>query len=191
MNESSPIAMLSQEHEAALEKIRTIELSLRGFAAGPTSGELETARNLWASFDEFRRLLLTHFRKEEEGLFPDVRQMVSEGAPRVDILSAFFAEESDDDLKAHTLLRARLKELAVLMQRAKAAEVLDEALASSMQMSVNLTQDLLARHADKETRLVFPMIARLLSPRHMAAILNRIGAVSSAADVSSPSNEKR
>jgi hemerythrin-like domain-containing protein len=54
---------------------------------------------------------------------------------------------------------------------------LDPETSGRLRGLTNATRDLLERHADKEHKLVFPMIERLLDPEQMAAAGERMRAL--------------
>ena len=172
MSDISPMEELRKEHESALEAMRGLADRVRTLAPGR-----QAADDLGKQLSSLRQELLLHFRKEEEALFPDVREMVAEGAPKVDILSQFFSEEADDDLRAHYLLLRWTQELATLLAEVGRAGSLDSDSAGRVRGLVNATLDLLQRHADKEQKLVFPMIERLLDASQMAAVKERMRAI--------------
>jgi len=177
MDEKTPTDELRDEHEHARAAIAEFQRKIDVLCDGTDSSSPEVAGDLRNDLDQLCRSLLLHFRKEEEGLFPDVLQMVSRGAPRVDILGEFFGEETDDDLKAHHLLRGRLRQLRELLDAADKADGLDPETSGRLRALTSATRDLLERHADKEHKLVFPMIERLLDPEQMAAAGERMRAL--------------
>ena len=178
MSDISQMAILRQEHDLAVDLMNRLRDVAAPLASGAANAQaLASARDTLA---RLRPALLLHFRVEEEGLYPDVQQTVAADAPRVDILSAFFGDESDDDLKAHTLLRARVQEIAGTLDRAREGHLGAEA-ASRLHAAIELAHGLLTRHAHKETTLIFPMIERLLDRSHMAAAEERMRTVREAA----------
>ncbi len=177
MGEKTPTDELRDEHEHARAAIAGLQRKIEAFCASPDSSRPEVAGDLRNDLDQLSRSLLLHFRKEEEGLFPELRQMVSKGAPRVDILGNFFGEEADDDLKAHYLLRSRLRQLPELLDAADKPGGMDAETSGRLRGLTEATRDLLQRHVDKEHQLVFPMIERLLAPQQMAAAGQRMRAL--------------
>lgn len=180
MNETSPIGELRADHDAALAKMNELAEAVSRLQNARAAGPMQAGEEVQALTGQLQRALLLHFRKEEEALFPDLLAMVSRGAPAVDILSQFFGEEADDDLKAHALLRGRLRDLCAVMKDASERGRLDEAGAARLDTLVSLTKDLLERHAKKEHELIFPMIARLLDESQMAAVRERMKEISAA-----------
>jgi iron-sulfur cluster repair protein YtfE (RIC family) len=185
MRAGLPTDQLRREHEVALASMRQLRDACRESAEWGCRGRPAVAHDasgkhmegVGAMLSQVRSMLLLHFRKEEEGLFPDVQQMVSEGAPAVDIIAGFFREQSDDDLKAHTLLRGRMTEMGELLASLRSSETRCEETAKQLQLKAESTHDLLARHADKENTVVFPMIERLLDKPQMAVVVGRIQAI--------------
>ena len=170
MSERTPVDALRAEHEVVRGKMSELAEAVLGLRAEEGKQWGEVGEGLCSRAAELRDALVMHVRKEEEGLFPDVIGMVSRGAPRVDILSSFFGAEADDDLKAHTLLRSRLKEVAALLDGAEEAGECDTATAARL-------GTVLERHAKKEHELVFPMIERLLDDSQMAAVGERLAKI--------------
>ena len=181
MSERLPTDELRAEHDVALGQINELVEAAAGVRNRESRAWEEVGRGLRERVEELGGALLLHFRKEEEGLFTDVVAMVSKDAPRVDILAHFFEEEADDDLKAHTLLRGRLKELTALLDKAEKARKLEAEEAARFDLLANLARDLLERHAKKEHELVFPMIERLLDDEQMRAAWTRIREISGSA----------
>lgn len=138
-----------------------------------------------------RGTLLLHFRKEEEGLFPEVQQMVSEGAPAVDIIAGFFREQSDEDLKAHTLLRGRMLEMSELLARLAASGGGSGKVLERLGLAAEATYGLLQRHARKEETVVFPIIERLLDEAQMAVVAGRMGSIERSAQGLLPGEQAR
>ncbi len=178
MSDGLPTDDLRAEHRDALEQVIALEAAVGALQAGQSGDWAQARVELQRRIKRLREGLLLHFRREEEGLFPDVLTMVSRDAPRVDILSQFFQEEADDDLTAHTLLRARTKDLSDALDEMAQAQEIDATSAARLATLVGLTKDLLERHANKEHELVFPMIERLLDESQMAAASARMREIS-------------
>ena len=174
MSERLPTDELRAEHEVALRGMgEVVEASaLLRSVSSDKAWEAVGAR-----LGRLREGLLLHFRKEEEGLFPEVAAMAAQGAPRVDILGQFFGEQADDDLTAHALLRQRMDEMAAVVVEVVKRRRGGGSEAERLGTLVEATRDLLERHAGKEDRLVFPMIERVLSPEQMAAVRERMEAI--------------
>ncbi len=178
MTEMGPIAELRGEHDVVLAKMNELAQGVVRLQTGEEANWAEMGQEVGARAAEVQEGLVVHFRKEEEGLFPDVLSMVSRGAPRADILSHFFQDEADDDLKAHTILRGRLRDVRAVLEGAGQAGELDGAGAARLKTLVGLAKDLMERHAKKEHELVFPMIERLLDESQMAAVRERMRGIS-------------
>ena len=174
MSSISQLAILRHEHDVAIGLMTSILDQARAFASSPSGSE--SSADMRTTLQELRGAMLLHFRVEEDGLYPDARQIAAEGAPRVDILTSFFNEESDDDLKAHALLRARLKELGAMLDRAH-TDGLSAELAARLASTAHVTHDLLSRHASKETTVIFPLIERFLDTAQMAAVEGRMRSI--------------
>jgi hemerythrin-like domain-containing protein len=178
MREIAPIEELRGEHDVVLAKMNEFAQAVTRLQTGEEASWAEIGEDVGAHAAELQEALLAHFRKEEDALFPDVLSMVSRGAPRADILSHFFQDEADDDLKAHTVLRGRLKDVRAVLEGAAQVGKVDGAAAAGLNTLVGLAKDLLERHAKKEHELVFPMIERLLDESQMAAVRERMQGIS-------------
>jgi hemerythrin-like domain-containing protein len=174
MSSTSQLAILRHEHDVAIGLMTSILDQAQAFAS--SSSGSQSPADMRRAMQELGDAMLLHFRVEEEGLYPRARQIAAEGAPRVDILTSFFNEESDDDLKAHALLRARLKELGAMLDRAR-TDGLSAELAARLASAAHATHDLLSRHASKETTLIFPLIERFLDTAQMAAVEERMRSI--------------
>jgi len=172
MGERSPTGRLREEHASALAQIREMEAAVKATAGGGHGKWGEAAGEIGERVEKLRAGLLVHFRQEEEALYPDVREMVGKGAPRVDILGQFFEETADDDLTAHHILRNWVREMVEM-----AAAVGEGWTVGDLETLVRESRDLLTRHVKKEDTLVFPMVERLLSPEQMAAAGRRMAAI--------------
>lgn len=175
--ERSPTDELREEHDVALAEMARLRETAATLLRGGESVPEDAGDELSARLADLGRTLGLHFRKEEEGLFPEVQEMASEGAPRVDILSEFFGEEAEEDLMAHHLLRGRLREVGELVQGVAEAGEVDGESSGRLRGLVESMQDLLARHARKESELVFPMVERLLDEKQVAAVRERFAAI--------------
>jgi iron-sulfur cluster repair protein YtfE (RIC family) len=165
MSTATPVDQLKEEHAAATVALR--ELQKTAVAADPS---------LKAKGEFFRTELLKHFRHEEEAVFPAVIALAAEGAPTVDILTQFFNGETDEDLKAHTIMRSRLREMNEILEGESTSEIEAEAL-SQLQIVLRLTADILQRHIAKEHSVIFPMIERLLDDAQMTLVAKRMVAL--------------
>jgi len=161
---------LKREHEAVLAELRALIEEVERVEEGSaelTPEALEACRERVRSL---RRTFVVHRCREEVGLFPDVEQIVSQGAPRVDILWTFFAGEADDDIAAHVAIEERLKEIDALLERLPEGEEVGAALGDTARAMA----DLLTRHAVKEDTEVFPMMVRVLSEDQLAEVAKRM-----------------
>jgi len=173
MREGSPTEELRADHDHALAEIERIEVAVAHVAASAAC-QAELRVQIRTRIEQLRGDLSLHFRKEEEALFPEVREMIAEGAPRGDIIGAFFAEAADDDMSAHHLLRQRLQEMIVLIETAEETGAQDCQWAEGLKPLASAAGDLLTRHADKERDVIFPMIERMLTPEQLAAAGERM-----------------
>jgi len=174
MGETSPIQVLLTDHVAARAEMDAVAANTIGLSAAGWPG---VAAEVGGRCGALHQLLLLHFRREEDGLYPDIVRMVSEGASEVDIIAGFFREATDHDLVAHTTLRGRLLEIKELVAAMGQPERDANQVARELQATVASTRDLLNRHAEKEETVVFPMIARLLSEDQMEAVRARLAAI--------------
>ena len=174
MTVESPLDRLRQDHAAATQAVKAVADLVGEVSSSAPAPSADAGERLSSSVAKLRDMLLLHFRLEEEALFPQVRAMMSEGAPAVDILSQFLDGEADDDLTAHFLMRARLRELASDLDAGQQAGGLAADQLAAVRTTTNLLADILRRHADKEHRLIFPMIERMLDAAQMAEVADRM-----------------
>lgn len=179
MGGRSPTDELRREHEAILAQVTEFASAIDRITGRIRNWD-EVGAGIRRLLGAFRRPLLLHFRKEEEGLYPDVREAVSRGAPKGDILSQFFSEQADDDIVAHRLLRGRLRDVITKLDAFEQAGRAEAIAIDRLQALVHGALGLLQRHADREGTLVFPMIERLLPEDQMAAAADRIQAIAAA-----------
>ncbi len=188
MAPKSPFEDLKEEHFALLTEVNDLRSTIRGLNR-PDAGSLGGGAVVRDELEMFRRRLRIHFRREEEGLFPEARRMISEGARGADVFGSFFAEEAEDDMGAHTALASRTQEMLELADQVGEGGRFDEAGSRRLLALVNLAAGLLQRHAAKEDTLIFPMIERSLKPEQVDDIRNRLqqfGSDRDLSDLSSP-----
>jgi hemerythrin-like domain-containing protein len=182
METRSPFDELREEHVALLVDARGIQASLRGLTQ-PQTAALAGGSLIRNTLDIFQRRLHAHFRREEEGAFPEARRMVSEGAQGADVFGRFFAEEAEDDMSAHAALARRANEMLEMAAQTEAAGGPDQASARRLLALADLTASLLERHAAKEDTLIFPMIERALTPAQVDAVRDRLRVLGSDRDL--------
>jgi regulator of cell morphogenesis and NO signaling len=173
MSGTLPLQELNGEHQSLAADVRQIEAAVREIGAAQAPSWAEDARTLRDQVEMFRRALAMHFRREEEGLFPDAQRMVADQAGPGDALSQFFAEEADEDTSAHT-------SLAEAMTRATGP---DQESLGRLRALVSTTRSLLESHADRESKIIFPMIARALNDDQMEQVARRMNQLGAAADL--------
>ncbi len=164
---------LRKEHAAISGEVKGLASSLEQLRG--SEGEAPAMIEAIASrFKALHTAFLAHRRREEEGLFPAVVQMISQDALRLDIIVAFFAGEAEEDIGAHEEIDQQMQQIAALLDRMGGAQGGETgALARLVEVS-ELTFALLERHADKEDGLVFPMVARMLSDEQLQAVQQRL-----------------
>jgi iron-sulfur cluster repair protein YtfE (RIC family) len=177
MTVESPLDRLRDDHAAATQAVKLVADLVADLSGSAPTSWPDVGGRLKSGAAELGRILLQHFRLEEEALFPQVRAMMSEGAPAVDILSQFLDGEADDDLTAHFLMRSRLRELTSVLDAGQQAGGLAADQLAAIRTTTNLLTDILRRHADKEHRLIFPMIERMLDAAQMAEVAERMGQI--------------
>jgi hemerythrin-like domain-containing protein len=177
MSGKSPTEELREEHETGLAQMRDLKTAIGSAGSAAEETGAEVAEDLRSRVETFQRAMLPHFRKEEEGLYPDVQGIAAAGAPAVDILSQFFGEAADDDITAHHLLRGRIREMLALLEATARLGNRGSQWVEGLLSVASASLDLLARHVEKENRLIFPMIERLLDGEQMAAAAARMRAI--------------
>jgi hemerythrin-like domain-containing protein len=188
MSVKSPFEDLREEHAALLREMQDLHSSVRGLAGAETSS-LGGAGVVRDELEMFRRRLRVHFRREEEGLFPEARRMVSEGAKGADVFGSFFAEEAEDDMSAHAALASRAEEMVQLTSEIEDAGGADEGSARKLLALSNLTAGLLQRHAAKEDSLIFPMLEKSLTQEQVDDVRSRLHQIGSDRDLGAEGEE--
>ena len=183
MSGTLPLQELNGEHQSLAADARQIEAAVREIGAAQAPSWAEDARTLRDQVEMFRRALAMHFRREEEGLFPDAKRMVADQAGPGDALSQFFAEEGDEDTSAHTSLRTRVKDVLSLAEAMTRASGPDQESLGRLRALVSTTRSLLESHADRESKIIFPMIARALNDDLMEQVARRMTQLGAAADL--------
>ena len=174
MGQPSPIDDLKREHQTVLAEIKELEGRVQGLRRGAADTRGDARRELSDRLDMFRRSLMLHFKREEEGLFADAQRMVSERARKVEVLGQFFAGEEEDDMRAHAVLAARVEQMLRLLGAGGQAGGLDEQSLARLRAMVSTVRALLESHASKEDTMVFPMIQRALSAEQMETVRQRM-----------------
>jgi regulator of cell morphogenesis and NO signaling len=183
MSGTLPLQELNGEHQSLAADVRQIEAAVREIGAAQAPSWAEDARTLRDQVEMFRRALAMHFRREEEGLFPDAQRMVADQAGPGDALSQFFAEEADEDTSAHASLRTRVKDVLSLAEAMTRATGPDQESLGRLRALVSTTRSLLESHADRESKIIFPMIARALNDDQMEQVARRMNQLGAAADL--------
>ena len=186
MSHASPLDELRKEHQLVLADIADAHAMVREVGASPEAARDAFSGPLRSRLDMFRQGILLHFRREEECLFPDARLLVSQGAHGASILGEFLRSEAEEDMRAHQVIAARTEEIASLLAAGAQQGGLPALSLSHLRTLVGLTHDLLTRHAEKEDKMVFPLIERGLSADQLAIIHERLRAVRAIADLSGP-----
>lgn len=184
MSVRSPFEDLKEEHTAVLREMQDLQSAVRGLVGGDASS-LGGAGVVRDELEMFRRRLRVHFRREEEGLFPEARRMISEGAKGADVFGSFFAEEAEDDMSAHASLAGRTDEMLQVIHQIEASGGPDEASAGKLLALSSLTAGLLQRHAAKEDSLIFPMLEKSLKPEQVDDVRSRLQQIGSDRDLGS------
>jgi len=179
----SPFEDLKEEHVALLTEMNDIQSSVRGLM-GEEAAALGGGAVLRDELEIFLRQLRIHFRREEEGLFPEAKRMISEGAQGADVFGSFFGEEAEDDMSAHAALARRAKEMLEIAVQMEDAGRPDESSAQKLRALAALTSGLLQRHAAKEDTLIFPMLEKGLKPDQVDQVSERLKEIGSNRDLS-------
>ena len=161
---------LRKDHEVVLDGVRALIAEVERVEAGGDAATREQVERCRERLRSLRRAFTAHRCREEIGLFPEVEQVVSEGAPSVDILGSFFAGEAEDDIIAHVEIARELQQLDLSLERMLEGEQEGPALA---EVARGLA-DLLIRHATKEDTEIFPMMARTLTDKQLSNVAARM-----------------
>jgi len=179
----SPFEDLKDEHVALVTEMSDIQSSVRGLMGGE-AGSLGSGAVLRDELEMFQRRLRIHFSREEEGLFPEAKRMISEGAQGADVFGSFFAEEAEDDMSAHAALAQRADEMLGIAVQMEAVGRPDESSVKKLRAVAALTAGLLDRHAAKEDTLIFPMLEKGLKPDQVDQVSERLKEIGSDRDLS-------
>ncbi len=186
MRVRSPFEDLREEHTALLQETRDLQSSVRSLVGAEASSAVGGAGVVRDELEMFGRRWRVHCRREEEGLFPEARRIVSEGAKGADVFGSFLAEEAEDDMSAHAVVAGRAAEMLELASQIKEAGGADEASARKLLALSNLTAGLLQRHAAKEDSLIFPMLEKSLQHEQVDVVRSRLQQIGSDRDLTSP-----
>ena len=179
----SPFEDLKDEHVALVTEMSDIQSSVRGLMGGE-AGSLGSGAVLRDELEMFQRRLRIHFSREEEGLFPEAKRMISEGAQGAYVFGSFFAEEAEDDMSAHAALAQRADEMLGIAVQMEAVGRPDESSVKKLRAVAALTAGLLDRHAAKEDTLIFPMLEKGLKPDQVDQVSERLKEIGSDRDLS-------
>lgn len=182
----SAIDELRKDHDILRRDMEALVSAVRSLGQDPQAIQEALSGSLRERLAYLYAGMRLHFRREEEGLFPDARRMVSEGARKVDILGQFFGEEAEDDFNAHAELGIRMEEMMGILEDVEAAGRLDDQVCARLRTVMGLVRSLLDRHAAKEDTLVFPMIERSLTSEQRDAVLDRLAAITPDVEASDP-----
>lgn len=175
MEERPLLEGLYREHRVLGMEAAGLQEAVRGLAASPDPGaESALSGRLRGRLARFHEALGHHFRAEQEGLFPEVQQLISQGAGRGDVFGQFFAAEAEEDLGAHQTLRARVEEMIRVLAAAEQAGRLDAGSLARLRSVAGLMCDLLRRHADKEDRFIYPMLQQALDYEQRQRVRQRL-----------------
>jgi hemerythrin-like domain-containing protein len=183
MSEKSPIEELREEHSALGADAKDLKESVRGLGAGTGAAWSDVGGALAERVEMFRRSLLLHFRREEEGLFPEAKRMVSERARRADVMGRFFGEEGEEDIAAHAALASRVEDILALLDQVEKAGQIDDHSLARLRTLTDLTVGLLERHVQKEDTMIFPMVERSLDALQLSEVQQRMTGLASAQDL--------
>ncbi len=172
----SPIEELQQEHRAARRAFDGLTDEVAGVVTGAMAWG-DVVHHIEGGIHALHQLLLMHFAKEEEGLFAEVVDLATEELSEAGILAGFFAEQSDDDILAHTTLRMRMQEIERLLPDIRETNGGGQHVAGELHDALLFSRDLFRRHTQKEDTIVFPLIERILTPEQMTEVRLRIAEI--------------
>ncbi|MFB3883383.1 MAG: hemerythrin domain-containing protein [Armatimonadota bacterium] len=188
MEPRSPFGELADDHMALVVDMGDLQGAVRRLNQ-PSLGTLDSGNQIADMLDAFQWRLRVHFRREEEGVFPEAHRIISEGSKGADVFGRFFGEEAEDDMSAHSALARRVNEMTEIAAHIASSGASDQAAARRLLALVNLTANLLQRHADKEDRLIFPMIENSLTPEQVGAVRDRLRQIPTERDLGGPGEE--
>jgi hemerythrin-like domain-containing protein len=175
MEERPLLEGLYREHRALAMEAAGLREAVRRLAASPDPGaDSALSGRLRGRLARFHELLGHHFYREQEGLYPEARQLISQGAGRGDIFGQFFAAEAEEDLGAHETLRVRVEEMIGAVAAVEQAGQLEAGALARLRSTLGLVCDLLQRHADKEDRFIYPMLQQSLDHEQRQRVRQRL-----------------
>ncbi len=186
MIHASPLDELRREHQLVLADIADAHAMMREVSTSPETARGAFSERLRSRLDMFHQGISLHFRREEECLYPDARGFLSQGARGVGIVGGFLSSEAEEDIRAHQVIAARTNEIAALLAAGVQQGGLTALSLSHLRTLVGLTHDLLARHAEKEDKMIFPFIERGLSADQLAIVGERLRSVRAVSDLAGP-----
>jgi hemerythrin-like domain-containing protein len=186
---TSPFDDLNEEHRSLLNDVGELTSTIRGLTGQETSS-LGSGGLIRDELEMFRNKLRVHFRREEEGLFPEARRIISEGARGADIFGSFFAEEAEDDMSAHASLSSRASQMLEIASQMEEAGRPDEESARRLLSLINLTSSLLERHVAKEDTLIFTMLQNSLTDDQVEEVRSRVQELGSDRDLTSAGEDE-
>ncbi|MBN1460159.1 MAG: hemerythrin domain-containing protein [Armatimonadetes bacterium] len=186
---TSPFDDLNEEHRALQTDVAELKSTIRNLTGQETSS-LGSGGVIRDELEMFRKKLRIHFRREEEGLFPEARRIISEGARGADVFGSFFAEEAEDDMSAHASLTSRANQMLEIAGQLEESGRPDEQTARQLLSLINLTSTLLDRHAAKEETLIFPMLEKSLTSDQVDDVQSRVQEIGSDRDLTAAGDEE-
>jgi hemerythrin-like domain-containing protein len=186
---TSPFDDLNEEHRALLNDVGELKSTIRNLT-GQEASSLGGGGVVRDELELFQKKLRIHFRREEEGIFPEARRIISEGARGADVFGSFFAEEAEDDMSAHASLASRASQMLEIAGQLQESGRPDEEMARQLLSLINLTSSLLERHAAKEDTLIFPMLANSLTDDQIDDVQSRVQELGSGRDLTSAGEDE-
>jgi len=83
MERGSPVDELRKDHQAILTDARDLEATVRGLGTNRSQAQDAVSGSLRTRVEMLRDGMHAHFRREEDGLFPEAQRLVAETEGRV------------------------------------------------------------------------------------------------------------
>jgi hemerythrin-like domain-containing protein len=186
---TSPFDDLNEDHRALENDVGELKSTIQGLT-GQEASSLGGGGLIRDELEMFQKKLRIHFRREEEGLFPEARRIISEGARGADVFGSFFGEEAEDDMSAHASLASRTSQMLEIAGHLEESGRPDEQTARQLLSLINSAASLLERHAAKEDTLIFPMLKKSLTDDQIDEVQSRVQEIGSDRDLAAAGDDE-
>jgi hemerythrin-like domain-containing protein len=154
---------LYRDHRSLATNLQSLHETIQHLSPSPSASADEVVSGrLRGRFQVLYLGLTHHFRQEEQGLYPEARPLISQGARGADVFGQFFAAEAEEDHGCHAVIASRVEGITDLLQEAEQAGELGADQIARLRSIMGLVRGIFDRHADKEDRFIYPMLQQSL-----------------------------